>query len=395
MDDIHFSVFKLHTSDLTQYSGGLFWEGNLASATSSSRIISFPANFILEDPGEEYVYVWNSDGLVAISVYEWSTSSKSMIDKYPGSGIPSCGTGGMGWLHGDIDGDGDSDVIQIWASGIYLAHTIYSWSGSEIVVPFSGIISDSIGFTSIGFLVMNVDGGAAYESVQLWNSSGNLAIAAFQWNESTLTVLTNSVTKGPSSALNYLVADIDGDGRQELIQLAYLSSSGELTLYIYEWNGSQMAIMWQGTLSVGTAFLHARTANIDANCADEILILKNLGLLAIDVYKWSPTAGLHLIQSTTTPIPASFFLNVVCDVDNDGKDELIQLWNNDESLGIYELRWILGIPELVWNNSKLDPFVYYSSAEPGDINNDNKAEIVGVYDNSGQIGCHVFSFDLI
>jgi hypothetical protein len=250
------------------------------------------------------------------------------------------GSGALSWLVGDVDGKGQAEVIQPWDNGGRLGMIVYFWNESVI-----GTLGPDVnqGSGALSWLVGDVDGKGQDEIIQLWDNGGQLGMIVYKWNGNAMeTAGTPSSDVGEGSgALSWLVGDVDGDEQDEIIQP--WDNGGRLGMIIYKWNGNAMAPI--GTLgpdvNQGSGALSWLVGDVDGDGQDEIIQLwDNGGRLGMIVYKWIGGA----METTGTPSSdvgeGSGALSWLAgDVDNDGQDEIIQPWDNGGQLGMIVYKW--------------------------------------------------------
>jgi hypothetical protein len=75
------------------------------------------------------------------------------------------------------------------------------------------------GFGALSWVAGDVDNDGRMELLQPWKNLGQLGLIVYGWNGSQMTRKWNTANIGQGSgALGWLVADVDGDGKVELLQ---------------------------------------------------------------------------------------------------------------------------------------------------------------------------------
>src|SRR5690349_4088927 len=118
-------------------------------------------------------YFWIGYGQCGIDATMWTINAFSRIQVGPltpfASGNMGQGSGAVGWLIGDVDGDGKAEIVQPWINGGALGMIVYGWSGTSLSTQWStGNMGQGSG--AIRWLIGDVNGDGKTEVVQLWNN---------------------------------------------------------------------------------------------------------------------------------------------------------------------------------------------------------------------------------
>jgi C1A family cysteine protease len=112
---------------------------------------------------------------LAMIVYGWVGSGYTTIFS---SGDMGQGAGAIAWLTGDVNGDGKTEIVQLWNNNGKLAMIVYGWVGSGYTTIFSsGDMGQGAG--AIAWLTGDVNGDGMVEIIQLWNNNGKLAMIVY------------------------------------------------------------------------------------------------------------------------------------------------------------------------------------------------------------------------
>ena len=300
------------------------WTNSGGSENNGSSAIKFIPSDINNDNLTDITQLWNNDGKLGIVTFlgnengtfgnglkgdqfhqSWTNNggsiSKSNIEQY---------------LNGDIDGNGKSDLIQLWDNNGKLG--IVTYLGKENGSYGNGLTGDqfyhnwtngggaeSTGSSAIKFISSDINNDDLSDITQLWDNNGKLGIVTYLANENgtfgngltgnqfSQSWTNNGGSISKSNIEQYLNGDIDGDGKSDLIQL--WNNNGKLGIVTYRGkeNGSY------GNGLKGDGFYHT----------------------------WTNSGG-----SESTGSSAIKFISL--DINNDNRSDLIQLWDNIGSLGI-------------------------------------------------------------
>lgn len=262
----------------------------------------------------------------------------------------------------DIDGDGKSELLvaegwqYLWAYDVDLQLPKWSISTSQ-------------------------DIGAIYVTDINGDSVQDLIVGQGQWGDiiafNTVTQQQEWTIHNPEHGVtNIAIADVDGDGKTELLWGAGATSSGPDYLYVVDWQTK--VFEWQNIDLVGP-FSGPQVGDLDGDGHDEVVVESfgsNAGysggrLLVFD----AETRHLRAISDVVAG--SSGFGGwrdlELRDLDNDGRmeiltvgDSLIQIYNFDSSNNF----------TLKWGNTNF-PNGSFASVDAADVDNDGVIDIVG------------------
>jgi hypothetical protein len=132
------------------------------------------------------------------------------------------GAGALAWLAADVNGDRKAEIIQPWNNGGKLGMLVYAWdtsSNSNKMVTKWGTADMGQGAGALAWLVADVDGDGRPEIIQPWNSGGKLGLLIYGWDGTKMVTKWGTADMGQGAgALAWLVADVDGDRKANVIQ---------------------------------------------------------------------------------------------------------------------------------------------------------------------------------
>jgi hypothetical protein len=257
------------------------------------------------------------------------------------------------FVFGDVNGDGNSDIVQADSSGATVTITVLLSNGDGTFTPAPAGLGPASGFTLVG--IAGITGGTLVPNatsgfLDLWvvDDSEPSNLAQYAGNgDGTFTLLTSvGVSVNPPIALlapstpnvldgvgfNVIIEDLDGDGTPDVVETdfatyqeaVYLSNQTtpytgvELTTPDGNYDTCQ-ATAGSLTGSSGLA------AIVVTNCDDQTLTVYNnaAGVFSEGVYY--PSVVTPNTNAETTPLGVT-----IADVNGDGNGDVI-VTNNDSS----------------------------------------------------------------
>ncbi len=304
------------------------------------------------------------------------------------------GPGAVCWLRGNFSGDGDS-IVQGWGNHSSLGLIHYTGDGCGGLVDSWHTDDIGQGPGAVCWLAADIDGNGRDEIVQGWGNGGSLGMIVYgsdggqglktRW-------ATNDMGQGPG-AVCWLAADIDGDGKDEIIQ--GWGNGGSLGMIVYGSDGGQgLKTRWStGNMGEGPGAVCWLAADLNGDGKKEIIQgWGNGSSLGMIVYGSDGGQGLKTVWSTGDMGQGPGAVQwLVADLNGDGKDEIIQAWANGSSLGmiVYGSDGAHGLKTL-WSTSDMGQGPGAVSWTVADINGDGKDEIVQAWANGSDLGMIVY-----
>src|SRR3954447_10210948 len=98
------------------------------------------------------------------------------------------GPGAVAWLIGDINGDGKAEIIQQWAAGSNLGTILYGWWGGAMAALWcQGNMGQGPG--AVAWLIGDINGDGKAEIIQQWAAGSNLGTIVYSWPGGAISVL--------------------------------------------------------------------------------------------------------------------------------------------------------------------------------------------------------------
>src|SRR5207249_3136156 len=137
----------------------------------------------------------------------------------------------VSWLVGDVNGDQRSEIVQLWNNGGHLGMIVYGWTG-RAMTPDWGSGNMGQGPGAVSGLVGDVNGGRRAEIIQLWENGAYMGLIVSGRTGRAMTGLCGSGNMGQGpGAVGWLVGDVNGDRRAEVVQL--WNNGGRLGMIVY------------------------------------------------------------------------------------------------------------------------------------------------------------------
>ena len=306
----------------------------------------------------------------------------------------------------DVDGDGHVEIV---IAGNADGRTgLLKWDGASLAVVWMGPSplngpAKAWSLVEDRHIAADVDGDGRVEIVVASNANGRTGV--LKWDGTALVlawssriVVTGSAGDWRRGEDSLIAADVDGDGRDEIV----IASSSDGRTGLLKWDGASFGLVWTSpSLLVGPAGNWRRgrdsfiAADVDGDGRDEIVIASSsdgwTGLL-----RWDG-ASLAPVWASPSPLdgPAGSWNRgedsfIAADVDGDGRVEIL-IAGQSGPTGV--LKWIGSALALVWTGSDrlegsaggrqrglLDTFI------AADIDRDGLVEAVVLDNDDGWVG---------
>jgi len=290
-------------------------------------------------------------------------------------------------LPGDVNGDGKTDLVRIFASAQTTDAQVFASNGTG----FASVSSAPVGGAwnpAWSDLLLDVDGDGKDDLVILWNSNPDTSAQVNLSSGTTLDQKSNdSLGVAWDLGDRFLVGDVDGDHRQDLVR-------------IHDVSGAMFA---QVFLSTGTAFRSASDAQVggydpawverlldaDGDGRDDLLVLWKGSTQTptvtaqLDLSNGSTFGGTQ-VSNAPTGVPwsaANRYFAV--DANGDGKKDLVTIYP-DGSAMFAQIALATGKGFAVASNAQVGGWNPAWIDLAGDVDGDRRSDLVVLWQDTTQ-----------
>ena len=308
---------------------------------------------------------------------------------------PQEGYNAIAWLEAGLRSGGKEQALQLYKGGhSHLGVIVYGSDGGQDLAVLQQHDDTGQGWGFVNFSVADLRGDGTDQVVQFWDN-GN--VAAIVWGASgddwfaNLNAGSTNLEEGPD-ALAWLVADLRGDGKQEIIQLWHNKKNDHVGAVVYGSGGSQLfaKLSHQDDLDEGYGAVAWCVADLNGDGRDEVIqIWNDNGKAFAIVYGTNGDNGLARLWRGNLDQPVDFVTWQVADLDGDGREEIVQLRDNGGKLAAVVYGGAPGNSLAVQStNDDLyeGPKAVNWGWLSGNFNVRKVGEVVQFWDNGGSLG---------
>lgn len=167
------------------------------------------------DGRTDLIQPFDNGGRLGLVVYQSNGTGLVVSSVIPNIGQ---GSGALAWLTGDVNGDGRTDLIQPFDNGGRLGMIIYRGSESGFSV-LSGRLDLGQGSGGLGWLVGDVNADGRTDLIEPFDNNGRLGMLMYTSDGTQMVFQYGTLDMGQGSdALSWLMDDANGDGKADVMQ---------------------------------------------------------------------------------------------------------------------------------------------------------------------------------
>ena len=305
------------------------------------------------------------------------------------------GADAVAWLSVDMKGDGATQIVQVWDNHGKLGMIVWSPNGNDSYSELWSSDDMGQGSGAIAWLPVQMQGDGKTQIAQLWSNHGRLAMIVWGPNaDGSYSQIWGSNDLGQSSgAIKWLPVQMQGDGKTQIVQLD--NHQGKLVMIVWGPNadGSYSQIWGSNDMGVGSNQDVWLPVQMQGDGKTQIAQLwDNHGKLAMQV--WGPNA-----DGSYSPIWTSNDMGqgsgakawLPVQMQGDGATQIVQVWDNHGKLGM--IVWgpnADGSYSQMWSSDDMGQGSGAIAWLPVRMKSDHKTQIAQLWNHSGKLGMIVW-----
>jgi hypothetical protein len=339
---------------------------------------------------------WNRYNPPPLGLIVYSPQTDGSYKASYGSADMGATSDALAFLPVTMNGDGKTQIVQLRNNSGRLGLIVYSPQvGGSYKAGFNSIDMGE-GSGALTFLPVTMNGDGKTQIVQLWDNNGRLGLIVYSPQpDGSYKVSFGSADMGEASdALTFLPVTMNGDGKTQIVQLR--NNSGRLGLIVYspQVDGSYKAGFNSNDMGEGSGALAFLPVTMNGDGKTQIVQLwDNNGRLGLIVYSSQPDGSYKGTFGTADVGEASDALTFLpVTMNGDGKTQIVQLRNNNGRLSL-----IVYSPQAdgsfkpAFNSADMGEGSGELGFLPVTMNGDGKTQIAQFWANGGRLGVIVYS----
>lgn len=288
---------------------------------------------------------------------------------------------------GDVDGDGAVDVIVSRSSAqdvVILRNT-----GSLSTIASSATLSLA-GDAPVYVAPGDLDGDGMLDIAVVTQSASRLALFRNTGSSGNIS-FAPKVTLNTGTNVNYAVAiaDIDGDGKQDLLATSSNGGTSYITIFLNKSTPGNFSFVAQPQLSTFNMATDLKIGDIDGDGVQDIVVIsEDNGVNAFSVFRNASTPGIiSFIRSNVNTVKSTVKL-ALGDVNGDGKPEVLvgPKTSLDAVNNVMSIYPNTSVPGTVGFGPRVDLGAdLWASVHIQDLDGDGKPDLIGASNASRTI----------
>lgn len=310
----------------------------------------------------------------------------------------------VAWLIGDMEGDGDAEVVHLWNNGGKLGVILYGWVGGTInILP--GYRNDTAGtrVDAVKWLIGKISSDTSAQVIQLTSNGSNKTLGIILYGTANgapvKQIWSSNDMKESSTALSWQVADLYGHGTDEIVQI--YSKNSKVAFNIYGWALSNAVSKLSSTpTNESTSALFWTVGRMMAGTAQQIIqIWSSSGKFGVTIYGYSTGTSVMSVLGKSGTLGPNYSKEqwLVGDVTGAGYQQLVQVVNNSGKLFMTLCYWSSSGRAMAvsWSSPlSMGTIADTDVWKIGDINGAGRAEIVRLWKSStGRLGITAYGWN--
>lgn len=316
---------------LHQYAVGSNWAGVMPAGSGALAWLTGDANL---DGKTDIIQLWNDNGQLGLFIWGSTGSGYASVNPTSLPGSPQA----LKFLAVDVNNDGRTDIAELGAQpNGKLKLTVHSATSNNVYQTVSATES-AAGFGAVDWLTGDVDADGQTDILQIWDNAGSVGIIFHKANG--LGYVDGSANvpgaTGPIANSRFFVIDVDADGRSDLIQARNSGGFVELRLFknsLTTGGQTQFATTWLSLTSVRWNAVDWLVGDTNLDGVPDLMQLwSDGGRLRVTLWRWNGSALVNAgVDSTGISTPTAALSFHARDVNLDGRADIVQV--HDDARG--------------------------------------------------------------
>jgi hypothetical protein len=274
-------------------------------------------------------YATFSGGPLGFTNFEFNRDGSGFTRHVPIT-FNALGPNALAYLPLDVNGDGTTDALEAWANGGSLAMTSFINNGKQVSQGWGTNNAGTTSSASSIFLPLLTNWDACTDFVQLFNNNGRVGLNTFiaSCSGSNNYILNQSVNDaGAGFTGQFIPLDFNGDQRTDFVQIwnnnpnigsiSYQSAGGSYSIVV---GNNNLGTNLNGTIFAG---------RVNADTKDDLISISCNGVhTRIDTFTSNGSNFALNSTNNDTGQGCSNLGFLPGDFNNDGRTDLLHLWNN-------------------------------------------------------------------